>query len=143
MRKRVPLILMLGLGLLGWPGLAHEAGHGQASSAALNQLPAGKMVQTSRSPNKRWQIIIRDEENHGDYFYYAYYFFDGKRYFHLADYVATGKPANISWKPKSVSFQAVSPIGPGQVEVLQIEYLPLSGKLNTRVLRTEAMEMTG
>jgi hypothetical protein len=143
MSKRLLCLTCLCLIVSGPPTFAHGSDHKHPTYISLSALPAGKTIQTAISPDRRWQLLIRDEEKQGDYFYYAYYFFNGQEYQHLNDYVATGQPTRISWTQKSVRFQARSPVAPGKVEVLLIEYLPQHRKLNTRVLRTEAMEMTG
>lgn len=107
------------------------------------KLPAGKGLKTYTSPDKKRWLIIRDEENHGDFFYYSYYYFDGKQYTLLQTYVATGELPSVTWARDHVSFQAKSPTGPGEVQVMQVEYYPAKSQLRYKVLRTEAMEMTG
>lgn len=109
----------------------------------LAKLPAGSTVKSYSSPNKKWKLFIRDEGNHGDFFYYAYYLFDGKKYHPIQTYVARGKEPVVNWKNTTVMFEAATPIGPEQIQIMAVEYDFQKKLLRYKILKTEAMQHTG
>ncbi|HEY9843900.1 MAG TPA: hypothetical protein V6D23_25745 [Candidatus Obscuribacterales bacterium] len=138
--------LWLVIGGLSGPAIAVRAAEWRSETATehLSVLPKGKGLLTSVSPfNPKHRLIIRDEADHGDFFYLAYYFFDGKHYTLLGSYVSTGKMPAVSWKRDALSFLAKIPTGPDTVQVLQVEYSPTLNQLRSKVLKTETMEHPG
>lgn len=136
---------LLSLSLLSFPAWATSPPVWQTETVTetVAKLPKGSTVKTYVSPDKKRQLILRDEGNHGDFFYYAYYFFDGKKYHHIQTYVARGKEPVVSWKKDFLSFEAATPIGPEQIQVMTVEYYYAKKQLRYKVLKTEAMQHTG
>ena len=111
--------------------------------AVKSTMPKGKLIKSISSPDKKQKLLLLDQGNHGDFFYYAYYHFDGKRYALIQSYVASSIMPTVSWKKDHLSFQAQTPTGPTEVQILQVEYYPAKAQVRSKVLRTEAVEAAG
>ena len=115
----------------------------EAPITVRTALPKGKAIKVYVSPDKKQKLIIFDEGNHGDFFYYSYYHFNGKRYALIQTYVASGIMPSVTWTRDHLSFQAQTPTGPQEVQILQVEYYPAKSQVRSKVLRTEAVESAG
>lgn len=144
LQSLLPALLSLSLlSFPAWAAPAAPAWQTEPVAKTVAKLPKGTTVKSYASPNKKMQLILRDEGNNGDFFYYAYYLFDGKTYHPLQAYVARGKEPVVSWKKDFISFEAATPTGPEQIQIMTVEYYYAKKQLRYKVIKTEAMEHTG
>jgi hypothetical protein len=114
-------------------------------SGSLLKLPKGKTLKTADSPDRKSQLIIRDEGEHGDFFYNNYYYYNKSKasYVLIGTFADLGRYPKITWTKESLSFEATSPVGPETVEVRLQEFNFVKKQLRSRLLKTEHMVHPG
>lgn len=114
-------------------------------SGSLFKLPKGKTLKTAESPDRKSQLIIRDEGEHGDFFYNNYYYYNKSKasYLLIGTFADLGRYPKVTWTKESLSFEATSPVGPETVEVRLQEFNFVKKQLRSRLLKTEHMVHPG
>ena len=134
--KRMLILAALVLGAA--PGILHAApGKWQAEKPAelKAKMGKGKTLKTYVSPNRKYTLAYRDENEVGDFVWRSVYLKHPRGYTRVGNY---NEVTNVRWTrdSRTVSYRAIQAVGPETLEHLDVEYSPGTQRVRRRVVKT-------
>jgi hypothetical protein len=136
----VSLACLLG-SVSGSPCLAAGRWRAARPEGEKKSLPRGKTLGRYPSPNRSYVLLLRDEGEHGDFFWRSLYLQHGKAYTHLQN---CNELRRVRWSTgSSVRYQTDTAVDADKMDREEVVYTPSTRTLRKRLIRTLKVQGAG